>query len=79
MRLRLQMLTPISARFSWNRRMSSAVVVSGDRFRNAANRLQLRMWPFCVPAQSLREAMSSIMRWRNGVMDSVLIGNSCLG
>jgi hypothetical protein len=25
----------------WNRRMSSVVAVSGDRFRNAANRLQV--------------------------------------
>ena len=45
MRLRLQMLTPVSAKCSWNRRMSSTVAVSGDRLRNAANRLQLRMWP----------------------------------
>ena len=48
MRLRLQMLTPLSARCSWNRRMSSDVAVSGVRFRNAANCLQPRMWPFCV-------------------------------
>ena len=53
-RLRLQMLMPVSARCSWNRRISSPVAVSGDRFRNAANRLQLRMWPLCGPAQSLR-------------------------
>ena len=79
MRLRLQMLTPVSARCSWNRRMSSAVAVSGERFRNAANRLQLWMWPLCVPAQSLRAFMSSIMRWRSGLTASVLIGNSCLG
>jgi hypothetical protein len=31
-------------------------------FRNAANRLQLSMWPLCVPAQSLRAFMSSIIR-----------------
>ena len=60
MRLRLQMLTPASERCSWKRRISSSVAVSGDRFRNAANRLQLRIWPLCVPAQSLREFMSSI-------------------
>jgi hypothetical protein len=42
--------------------ISSDVAVSGDRFRNAANCLQLRMWPLCVPAQSLRAFMSSIMR-----------------
>ena len=77
MRLRLQMLTPVSARCSWNSRMSSSVAVSGDRFRNAANRLQLRMWPLCVPAQSLRAFMSSIMRWRNGLTVGVLMGNSC--
>jgi hypothetical protein len=34
----------------------------GDRLRNAANRLQPRIWPLCVPAQSLRAFMSSIMR-----------------
>ena len=34
---------------------------------------------FCVPVQSLRALMSSIMRWRSGLMESVLIGNSCLG
>jgi hypothetical protein len=33
----------------------------------------------CVPAQSLREFMSSIMRWRSALTASVLIGNSCLG
>ena len=43
------------------------MAVSGDRFRNAANRLQLRIWPLCVPAQSLRAFMSSIMRWRSGL------------
>src|SRR5271169_4825814 len=45
MRLRLQMLAPVSERCSWNRRMSSAVAISGDRLKNAANRLQLRIWP----------------------------------
>jgi hypothetical protein len=39
--LRLQMLIPVSARCSWKRRTSSGVAVSGDRFKNAANRLQL--------------------------------------
>ena len=34
----------------------------GERWRNAANRLQLRMWPLCVPAESFRAFMSSIMR-----------------
>ena len=62
MRLRLQMLTSVSAKCSWNRRISSRVAVSGDRLRNAANRLQLRMWPLCVPAHSLRAFMSSIIR-----------------
>src|SRR4249919_4131965 len=71
--LRLQMLAPASERCNWNRRMSSAVAVSGDRLRNAANRLQARIWPLCVPAQSLRAFMSSIMRWRNGVTVTVLI------
>ena len=31
------------------------------------------------PAQSLRAFMSSIMRWRNGLTVTVLMGNSCLG
>src|SRR6516165_1125732 len=78
MTLRLQMLTPVSAKCNWNRRMSSNAAVSGDRFRKAANRLQLRMCPRCVPAQSLRAFMSSIMRWRSGLTVLVVIGNSCL-
>src|SRR6516164_10886527 len=41
MRLRLQMLTPDSARCNWKRRISSVVAVSGERLRNTANRLQL--------------------------------------
>jgi hypothetical protein len=44
MRLRLQMLMPVSAKCSWKRRTSSGAAVSGDRFRNAAKRLQLKMW-----------------------------------
>ena len=48
--------------------MSSAVAVSGERFRNAANRLQARMWPFYVGGVSWRALMSSIMRWRSGLM-----------
>ena len=43
MRLRLQILKPVSARCNWNRRDVLAVAVSGERFRNAANRLQLRI------------------------------------
>ena len=31
------------------------VAVSGDRLRNAANRLQLEMWLRCVCAPNLRE------------------------
>jgi len=42
MRLRLQMLMPVSARCNWNRRVSSMVAVSGDRFKNAANRCSYR-------------------------------------
>jgi hypothetical protein len=34
--------------------MSSTVAASGERCRNAANRLQLLMWSLCVPAPSLR-------------------------
>jgi hypothetical protein len=44
MLLRLQMLAPVSAKCNWKRRMSSSVAVSGERLRNAANRLQLLMW-----------------------------------
>src|SRR5712671_1121218 len=33
MRLRLQMLTPASARCNWKRRISSVVAVSGERLR----------------------------------------------
>ena len=76
MRLRLQMLVPVSVRCSWNRRISSAVAVPGERFKYAANRLQLLMWLLCVCGLSLRALMSSIMRWRSGLMASVLMGNS---
>jgi hypothetical protein len=44
MRLRLQMLMPVSAKWSWKRRTSSGAAASGDRFRNAAKHLQLWMW-----------------------------------
>jgi hypothetical protein len=36
--LRLQMLTPLSMRWSWKRRTSSGVAVSGERLSQAANR-----------------------------------------
>ncbi len=49
----------------------------GEAVENAAKRLQLRMWPLCVSAQSLRAFMSSIMRSRSRRTVSVLIGNSC--
>jgi hypothetical protein len=39
-RLRVWIEVPVSIRCSWNRRTSSTVVVSGDRFSQAANRLQ---------------------------------------
>jgi hypothetical protein len=42
--------------------MSSAVAVSGDRFRNTANRLQVRIWLFCVGGLS----------WRAHVLDHAL-------
>ena len=44
----------------------------GEAVENAAKRLQLRMWPLCVSAQTLRAFMSSIMRWRSGRAVSVL-------
>src|SRR6266700_8059934 len=59
--------------------MSSRVVVSGERLRNAASRLQLEMWLLCECGPSLREFMSSIMRWRSALTESVVIGASCLG
>src|ERR1700675_1324178 len=36
------------------------------------------MWLLCAWVPSLRELMSSIMRWRSGLIASVIIGNSCL-
>jgi hypothetical protein len=39
----------------------------------------LAAWPLCVPAQSLRAFMSSIMRWRSGLTVAVPMDNSCLG
>jgi len=42
-RLRLQMLVPLSIRCSWNWRTSSGVAISGERLSQAANRLQLWM------------------------------------
>jgi hypothetical protein len=38
-RLRLQMLAPLSTRCSWKRRTSSAVAVSGERLSQAAEPL----------------------------------------
>ncbi|HET6161587.1 MAG TPA: hypothetical protein VFE34_24820, partial [Dongiaceae bacterium] len=52
---------------AWLARVSSAVAVSGERFRNAANRLQLWMWLRCECGPSLRAFMSSTMRWRSGL------------
>jgi hypothetical protein len=34
------------------------------------------MWLLCVCVLSLRALMSSIMRWRSGLMASLLMGNS---
>src|SRR5262249_12337340 len=79
-RLRLQMLRPASStKCSWKRRTSSAVAVSGDRFKNAANRLQLWIWLRCEWGPSLRAVMSSIMRRRSGLMVvSIVTGSSFL-
>jgi hypothetical protein len=41
-RLRLQMLAPLSMRCSWKHRTSSGVAVSGERFSRAANPLAAR-------------------------------------
>jgi len=57
-RLRLQTLRPASTKCSWKRRTSSAVAVSGERFKNAANRLQLLMWLRCEWGPSLRAVVS---------------------
>src|SRR5262245_13833696 len=53
-RLRLGMLSPLSTRCSWKRRTSATVAVSGERFKNAANRRQLYMWLRCEWCPSLR-------------------------
>src|SRR5262245_56241777 len=39
---------------SWKRRTSSTVAVSGERWRNAAKRLQLLMWSLCSAIFSIR-------------------------
>jgi hypothetical protein len=72
----LKARVPLNCRCSPPSQPDAAGTVSGDRFRNAANRLQLGMCPLCVPAR-LRAFMSSIMRWRSGVTVVVVIGNSC--
>ncbi len=77
-RLRFEMLMALSERCTWKRRSYSAVAESGERPRKAAKRRQLRMWPFCVDVESLRALMSSIMRWRNGVIVFVAMGSSFL-
>jgi hypothetical protein len=46
-----------------------AVAVSGDRLRNAANRLQLEMWLRCVCAPSLREFMHRARHRRSLLVD----------
>ncbi len=51
------------------------MAVSGERFSQAANRLQARMWPICVPLASWREAMSSSMRWRRALTVVVVAGS----
>ena len=43
------------------------------------SRIDSTLWALCVSAQSLRAFMSSNMRWRSGLIVTVLIGNSCLG
>ena len=53
---------PVSIRCSWNWRTSSTVAVSGERFSQAANRLQARTWPVRVAFERFREAISSSMR-----------------
>ena len=72
MRLRLLTLAPVSVRYSWNRRISSAVAASGERFKYPTNRLQLLMWILCVCWLSLRALVSSIMRWRSWLMAPLL-------
>jgi hypothetical protein len=52
------------------------VALAGERFRNAANRSQLSMWLHCECGPNLRAVMSSIMRWRSGLMVVLLITNS---
>src|SRR5215510_1732304 len=77
-RLRLQMLAPLSTRCSWKRRTSSGVAVSGERLSQAANRLQLETWLRCVCGVSLRAAISSSIRRRSGLTVSVLFMESSI-
>src|SRR5262245_11714470 len=77
-RLRLQMLAPLSTRCSWKRRTSSGVAVSGERLSQAANRLQLETWLRCLCGVSLRAAISSSIRWRSGLTVSVLLMESSI-
>jgi hypothetical protein len=55
------------------RRLSASQAIA------SGTRLPLRRCPLCVPAQSLRAFMSSIIHRRSGLTASILIGNSCLG
>jgi hypothetical protein len=59
-------------------RRSSGVAVSGDRPRKAANSFTLRMCALWVASARPRMCMSSIIRWRSGVVFSSLMETSCL-
>ncbi len=63
---------------SWYDRRSSGVAVSGERPRKAAKFLTLRTWHCCDLRQSPRMHMSSIIRWRSGVVFSSFMGASCV-
>ena len=59
--------------------MSSTVAVSGERLQKRGEPLAAADVASLRAGASLRAFMSSIMRWRSGLIVSVLIGNSCLG
>ncbi|WP_214476119.1 hypothetical protein [Mesorhizobium sp. dw_380] len=58
--------TPSSCCSIWNRHRSSVVAVSGERRRNVARRPSSR--------EKRRKFMSSISRWRNGLIEASRTG-----
>jgi len=65
--------TPVETMCSWNRRRSSACAWSGERPKKRVKFFTARMYPVWVCSASLRMLMSSIMRWRNGLIDGCVV------